>query len=92
MKEKSYIGLFAIISPENSITALKYRGDSYELIRLNGKWMDRMFIVSESEREKTLGGSVPVVDDFIEVFDKAQNTGKKLVEDDANAYLRDMEF
>lgn len=91
MKEKSYIGLFAIISPEGAVSALEYEGEARRLFRKNGEWLDR-FLASESERDNFSGLRIAVIDEFVEVYDKAQRAGKKLVDEDANAYLRDMEF
>lgn len=91
MEEKSYIGLFAIIGSDNDVIGLKYNGVKRTLFRINGEWLDD-YAVPNTHRDKTYGGMVPVVDDFIEVFDKAESTGKRLVEEDALIHLRDMEF
>lgn len=92
MDPKSLVGLFAIISPDNTVSALYYQGEVRHLYRTPEKvWLDAIDF-PENEQDSLHGVMIPVIDEFIDVYDEAVAKGKRLVDEDTDEYLRDMEF
>jgi hypothetical protein len=87
--EKLYKGLFAILNQDDDTTVdyLIFDDGTTFIKRVDGDWV---FLEAEDE-ERLVGLMVPVIDDFIPVFDEAQKTGKTLVESDTDDYLRELE-
>lgn len=92
MKNKSLTGLFAIISPDNTVTALYFAGSTRNLYRTPSKEWVEPIEFPMSEQESLYGMMIPVVDEFIDFYDEAVSKGKKLVDEDTDEYLRDTEF
>ena len=85
-----YEGLFASINEkdETTVTYLFFSNPTTYLKRYNKEWIP----VDNIDDENTNGDEqIPVTDEFIEAFDRAQEAGTALTINDANEYLRELE-
>ena len=85
-----YEGLFASINEkdETTVTYLFFSSPTTYLKRYNKEWIP----VDNIDDENTNGDEqIPVTDEFIEAFDRAQEAGTALTINDANEYLRELE-
>lgn len=85
-----YEGLFASVNEldETTVTYLFYSNPTTYLKRYKKEWIP----VDNIDDENTNGDEqVPVTDEFIEAFDRAQESGKSLTIKDAHEYLRELE-
>ena len=88
--QETYSGLWASINSQDdsTVTYLFYMDLYRYLKRYNGEWVP----VDNLDDENTDGDSqVPVTEDFVAVFDKAQEEGVELTVDDAEEYERKIE-